>query len=41
MLSSKIHDELMAYTDRELEILRSSYQFNHKFSQIRNHLYHP
>jgi len=33
MLSSKIHDELMAYTDRELEILRSSYQLNHKFKK--------
>ncbi len=31
MLDSKIHDELISYTDRELEILRSSYQFNHKF----------
>ncbi len=31
MLSSKIHDELISYTDRELEILRSSYRLNHKF----------
>lgn len=31
MLNSEIHDSLLAYTERELEILHANYQFSHKF----------
>ncbi|MEC5319821.1 AraC family transcriptional regulator [Brenneria populi subsp. brevivirga] len=33
MLSAEIHDNLMSYTDRELEILKTNYQFKHKFTK--------
>ncbi|UAY90479.1 AraC family transcriptional regulator [Pectobacterium polaris] len=35
MLNSTIHDDLLAYTDRELEILQANYKFIHKF---KNHM---
>lgn len=31
MLRDKLHDNLLAYTDRELELLQANYQFQHKF----------
>ncbi|WP_432413234.1 AraC family transcriptional regulator [Pantoea allii] len=31
MLNPEIHDSLLAYTERELEILRANYQLSHKF----------
>ncbi|MCI4214587.1 AraC family ligand binding domain-containing protein [Dickeya dianthicola] len=40
MVNSKVHDELIAYTERELEILQSNYQFNHKFkSYMERHFF--
>ena len=31
MLHHDIHEKLLAYTDRELELLRANYQLCHKF----------
>ena len=33
MLHHDIHEKLLAYTDRELELLRANYQLCHKFKK--------